>query len=160
PFRFYIDKTNKIIIDLIYRIDSKPCPFLRNNLCEIETEKFISCKKFPIATWIDMGFFSKLGFNRLYYELDSRCTFLKKNRAFSNSINKFKLKEIFKEEIVANLEDHRLWTLINSKIRKIVKEKKIDIIIDYKLRKKDPEYLRTVLNEWIHKPANLYFEEF
>ncbi|MFX1420651.1 MAG: hypothetical protein ACFE9N_17270, partial [Promethearchaeota archaeon] len=41
PFRFYIDKTNKIIIDLIYRIDSKPCPFLKNNLCEIETEKFI-----------------------------------------------------------------------------------------------------------------------
>ncbi|NVM04226.1 MAG: hypothetical protein HWN67_17985 [Candidatus Helarchaeota archaeon] len=159
PFRYYIDKTNKIIINVIYRIDSKPCPLLKNNLCGIQTEKFISCKKFPIATWIDLGFFSKFGFNRLYFDLDNHCTFLNKNKAYLNSIKKFKLEDIFKEEVYANLKDHKLWTLINSKIKKIVKEERLDIIIDYKLRKKDPNYVNKILSKWSHKPVNVYFEE-
>ncbi len=159
PFRYYVDKINEIIIDVIYRIDSKPCPFLKNNLCGIQNEKFISCKKFPIATWIDLGFFSKLGFNRLYFELDNHCSFLIKNKNYLNSIKKLKLEDIFKEEVYANLEDHKIWTLINSKIKKIVKEKKLDIIIDYKLRKKDSNYVNKILKKWSHKPVHVYFEE-
>ncbi|MHA1301010.1 MAG: YkgJ family cysteine cluster protein [Candidatus Helarchaeota archaeon] len=160
PFRFYVDKTNKIIIDIIYRSNLKPCPFLKENLCGIENNKFISCKKFPIATWIDLGFLSKLGTKRLHFELDNHCSFLKNNEIFYNSIKKLKLEDVFKREINANYEDHEIWTKIHSKIRKLKKKKKFEIIIDYKYRKRNSQLLKSIINKWEHKPTDVYFEEF
>ncbi|MHA1381136.1 MAG: YkgJ family cysteine cluster protein [Candidatus Helarchaeota archaeon] len=161
PFRFFVDNSNKTIITIIYRSDSKPCPFLnKNNLCRIENDKFIACRKFPVATWLDIGILSKLGFNRLYFELDYHCTFLKENEEFIKAIKNVKLGDIFKKEIQANYEDHKIWIDINSKIRKFKKSKNFEIVIDYKFRKRKSNFLKSILNTWTHLPANEYFKKY
>ena len=156
PFRYYIDLTNRLIINVIYRADTKPCPFLNNNLCNIEEEKFLSCRKFPIATWLDLGFLSILGINRLHFELDENCSFLKERKVADN----FNLKKNFSQEIEATYQDYKIWTSISSTLTKIKKEKEFNVIIDYKIRRKYKKRLSIILDKWENIPVNVYIKNY
>ena len=154
-FRSYFDLTNKIIIDVIYRLDVKPCPFFADS-CRIQSEKFLSCQKYPINTYIDLGFLSLLGFNKLYFDIDKECTFIKTNSKFLEYLNSQKLEDIFTTEYIANLKDHKTWVEIFKKIKEIKKIQNYKILIDYKVRKKKPIEYNIFLKSWKHMNFNEY----
>ena len=148
-FRFYLDLTNKIVIDIIFRLDIKPCPFFADS-CIIQSDKFLSCHKYPINTYIDLGFLSLLGFNKLYFDIDKECTFIKNNTNFLEFLSTQKLEDIFRTEYAANLKDHKIWTDIFKKIKFIKKDKNYNILIDYKVKKRIPAEYVIFLKTWKH----------
>lgn len=155
PFRYYLDLTNKIIITIIYRVDLKPCPFFKSK-CIIQSEKFISCKKYPLNTCIDLGFFSLIGFNRYYFDLDKNCTFIKNDKNFASSLKNNKIEKVFDKEFKANIKDQDIWSKYNKKLKKLKKLKNFEIIVDFKARKKDPEKHIQYQKAW----KNLNFDEY
>jgi len=156
PFRYYFDLTNKIIIVLIYRVNLKPCPFFTSK-CVIQSEKFISCKKYPINTCIDLGFFSLIGFNRYYFDLDKNCTFIKNNEKFASTLKNNKIEKIFNIEFKANLKDQEIWSKYNKKLKKLKKLKNFEITIDFKARKKYPIKHLDYLKDWKYLDFNSYW---
>ena len=157
PFRFFFDLTNKIIINVIFRVNVKPCPFFANS-CMIQSEKFISCQKYPINTYIDLGFFSLLGFKKLYFDIDNECTFIKSSENFWIFLKSQKLENVFPTEYEANLKDYKTWSDIHKKIKYYKKFKDLDIIIDYKFKKKKPNLYKRYLETWKHLNFNEYIE--
>ena len=155
PYRFYFDLTNNVIIDTIYRVDVKPCPFFDSN-CIIQNNKFISCEKYPLNTCIDLGFLSLLGFNRYYFDLDEECSFIKNNKNFVHSLRNHKLKRVFPREFQANLRDQDIWKEIDKEIRFYKKKMNLNIIIDYKLKKQNSKKFQIYLNSWDHVDPEEY----
>ncbi|NHI92784.1 MAG: hypothetical protein EAX96_09815 [Candidatus Lokiarchaeota archaeon] len=154
-FRFYFDLTNKKIIDIIYRINTKPCPFFDSS-CMIQSQKFISCQKYPINTFIDLGFLSLLGFNKLYFDIDKECSFIKKTNNFIKNLKNQKLEKLFPTEYDANLKDYEIWKNIDKKIKYYKINFNFNILIDFKLKKRKISDYRTYLKNWDH----LNFDEY
>ncbi|MHC1591333.1 MAG: YkgJ family cysteine cluster protein [Candidatus Helarchaeales archaeon] len=160
PFRFDFDLTNEVIIVLIYRFSKKPCIFLKNNECTIQEEKFIACRKYPIASWLDMGFLSLLGFNKIYYDLDTTCSFFQADNQDAVEWKNWSLEKIFPDEVKATLEDRRLWLNMEKALKDVAKKRKYEIITDVRLKKRIPESHEIFLKNWVCLSHEEYMKEF
>lgn len=160
PFRFKLDLTNEQVIVIIYRFKTKPCLFLENGICSIQENKFIACRKYPIASWLDLGFLSLLGFRQTYYEWDVTCTFLKNNKELLKQWKRGLIEKKFSAELQASKEDRNSWLSLEKKIRKIIKRNNINIISDLKLKKRKPHQYKKYLTSWKNLPIEEYIEKY
>ncbi len=160
PFRFKFDLTNKNIIILIYRFNKRPCIFMQNNKCMIQKDKFIACRKYPIATWLDLGFLSLLGFHQTYFDFDRTCTFLKSQEYEIDALIKEPLEEIFPSELRASKEDRDTWISMEKNLRRIAKNQKFKLISDIKMKKKNKFLYEKNLKEWNQLSFEQYIKKY
>ncbi|TFF89410.1 MAG: YkgJ family cysteine cluster protein [Promethearchaeota archaeon] len=155
PLRFRIDFKNEVILDLIYKVKSLPCPFYINNTCNIHENRFIACKKYPFANWTRTPklFVKLFKFPKFFYEIDKKCTFIKKHiNENEDSINKID----FKEEFIFFKKDMDVFLRIENHLDELQKLTKIQLKKENKFKQNFPKKYKRIIDSWDHKPINGY----
>jgi len=155
PIRYKIDFKNKIIIDLIYRVTVRPCPFFKNNKCIIHENRFIACRKYPFSNWLKTPdlFVKLLKFPKYFHEIDENCTFIKK--FYGNNSKNISIK-IFDAEYNALLNDIKTYESIEKRLKFLSMTNKIELKKEIKFKNENPELYKFILENWEHIPFENY----
>ncbi|MBD3229592.1 MAG: hypothetical protein GF329_15535 [Candidatus Lokiarchaeota archaeon] len=155
PLRFRIDFKNEIILDLIYKVKTKPCPFYINGTCEIHENRFIACRKYPFANWTrSPKLFVKLfKFPEFFHEIDEKCTFIQRKIIKRGiSINQID----FKEDFVYFKKDMEIFLRIERLLEDLNKSNKIQLKKENKFKRNSPQKYEQIIITWEHKAITGY----
>jgi Fe-S-cluster containining protein len=153
PLRKRIDFKNKIIIDLIYKIETLPCPFFIKESCSIHENRFIACRKYPFSNWTKSPelFVKLLKFPKFFYEIDTKCTFIK------DMNSKIPLnEEIFDKEFEFLKKDIEIFERIENKLTNLNNSGLIELKKENKFKEKYPLKYREIIENWKHIPIKDY----
>ncbi|MHA1269608.1 MAG: YkgJ family cysteine cluster protein [Candidatus Helarchaeota archaeon] len=155
PIRFRIDFKNKVILDLIYRVTKRPCPFFNHNQCTIHENRFVACRKYPFSNWTKSPdlFVKFLKFPEYFYDIDIKCSFIKK---FYNNNEKIIQKKMFNDELDGLEKDIEIYGTIEKKLDELNSLNIIELKKETKFKHQYPEKYNKILNNWKHKSFFVY----
>jgi len=154
PLLSRIDFKNKVILDLIYKLKIRPCPFYIENKCLIHDKRFIACKKYPYANWTKTPklFVKLMKFPEYFYELDTKCSFISKFYPSKRNIP----DHIFPLEYKALKMDMTVFQKIEDKLNELNDNSIIELKKEIKFKESFPEQYKNIQNNWEHIPFTNY----
>lgn len=128
PENIWLDKISGRVICFNWGMKGNPCPFLtKENFCEIYEKRSLICKAFPIEKFPEKGEFVKINCFMDCANNDLEAISREGSLVKENNLEWF--EETFgKESFDARVEIEKRKKFIGDSLKKLEKEKKIDLV--------------------------------